>query len=245
MVLRVVDKPIEGRNIPDYWIRPPQTLSAREGMHRFVWNLHGPDPRGVSFGYPISAVFMNTAKEPAGPWVLPGTSSVKLTVNGKSYTQPLTVRMDPRVKTPMLALVKQHALSVRLVAELKNNADALESLRALRTKVREARATAPPGAAADALAEFDRKAAAIEGTGGGFFGGAGGAPSLGRSGGELGTLYGALQDADVAPTTQLLAAVAEKELAAKTVLVRWRVLRSTDLAALNTALRAAGLPEIH
>jgi hypothetical protein len=178
--------------------------------------------------------------------VLPGTYSVKLTVNGKTYTQPLIVRMDPRVKTPMLALVKQHALSVRLAVLLKDNADALESLRALRGRVREARAAAPQGAPADALTEFDRKAAAIEGTGGGFFGGGGGgAPTLARLGGELGTLYGALQGADAAPTTQLLATVAEKEAAAKTMLARWRVLRSTDLAALNTALHAAGLPEIH
>jgi hypothetical protein len=240
------EKPIEGRNIPDYWIRPPQVLSARGGMHRFVWDLHGPEPRGVSFGYPISAVYLNTPREPTGPWVLPGTYSVKLTVNGKTYTQPLIVRMDPRVKTPMLALVKQHALSVRLAVLLKDNADALESLRALRGRVREARAAAPQGAPADALTEFDRKAAAIEGTGGGFFGGGGGgAPTLARLGGELGTLYGALQGADAAPTTQLLATVAEKEAAAKTMLARWRVLRSTDLAALNTALHAAGLPEIH
>jgi len=27
---------------------------------------------------------------------MPGTYSVKLTVGGKTYTQPLTVRMDPR-----------------------------------------------------------------------------------------------------------------------------------------------------
>ena len=240
------EKPIEGRNIPDYWIRPPRVLSARGGMHRFVWDLHGPEPRGVNVGYPISAVYMNTVKEPAGPWVLPGTYSVKLTVNGKSYTQPLIVRMDPRVKTPMLALVKQHALSVRLAALLKDNADALESLRAIRTRVRDARATAPQGPATEALAEFDRKAAALEGSGGGFFGAGGsGAPTLARLGGELGALYGGLQDVDAAPTTQLLATINEKDTAAKTVIAQWRTLRSTDLAALNATLRAAGMQEIH
>jgi hypothetical protein len=30
--------------------------------------------------------------------VLPGTYTVKLTVNGKSYTQLLKVKMDPRAK---------------------------------------------------------------------------------------------------------------------------------------------------
>jgi len=30
--------------------------------------------------------------------VLPGNYSVRLTVQGKSYTQPLVVKMDPRLK---------------------------------------------------------------------------------------------------------------------------------------------------
>jgi hypothetical protein len=30
--------------------------------------------------------------------VLPGTYTVKLTVGGKSYTQPLIVKMDPRAR---------------------------------------------------------------------------------------------------------------------------------------------------
>ena len=32
------------------------------------------------------------------PWVAPGTYSVRLTADGKSSTQPITVKMDPRVK---------------------------------------------------------------------------------------------------------------------------------------------------
>ncbi len=229
------DAPLPGRNIPDYWIRPPQRLSAAPGMHRFVWDLHEPDPVGVNFGYPIAAVPMNTAKDPAGPWVLPGTYAVTLIVNGKRYSQPLTVRMDPRVKTPPLALVRQHTLSVRVVQGLKKTAAALEELRALRAKVRDARAAA--SAPAEALAEFDRKAAALEG--------GGGAPSLTRLSGELASLYGTLQDADVAPTTQVLSAIAEREAALKGLMAKWATLRSTDLAALNARLRAAGGAEIH
>jgi len=32
---------------------------------------------------------------------MPGKYIVKLTVDGKTYEQPLTVRMDPRIKTSM------------------------------------------------------------------------------------------------------------------------------------------------
>ena len=53
-------------------------------------------------------------KEPHGPWVLPGTYSVRLTVDGKSYKQPLTVKMDPRVPTPAAGLALQFSLSKQL-----------------------------------------------------------------------------------------------------------------------------------
>jgi hypothetical protein len=45
---------------------------------------------------------------------MPGTYTARLTVDGAVQTQPLTVRMDPRVKTPRAALQRQHDLSVAL-----------------------------------------------------------------------------------------------------------------------------------
>ena len=113
----------------------------------------------------------------------------------------------------------------------------LEELRALRAKVKAAQ-TGATGAAATALAEFDGKAAALEGS-------AGGGHSLGRLTGELGGLYGTLQEADVAPTTQTLAAIAEREATLRELLARWAALRGTELAALDATLRAAGMEEIH
>jgi hypothetical protein len=232
-----VQAPIPGRNIPDYWIRPPQVLSTAQGIHRFVWDLHEPEPVGVDFGYPIAAVPMNTPREPAGPWVLPGAYTVTLTVSGKRYSQPLTVRMDPRVKTPALELVRQYALSERMAQGLKKTTVALEELRALRVKLRDARA-ANAGPTGDAIAEYDRRAAALEGSDGG-------PATLGRLSGELASLYGTLQEADVAPTTQTLAAVAEREATLRQLLARWTALRGPDLETLNATLRAAGAAEIH
>src|SRR5260221_12547133 len=34
-------------NIPAYWVRPPQTLSAAAGAHRFLWDMHFPNVPGV------------------------------------------------------------------------------------------------------------------------------------------------------------------------------------------------------
>ena len=101
-------------NVPAYWIRPTLRLSTAAGMHRFVWDLHYEAPPGMRRSFPIAAVFHDTPREPSGPWAMPGAYRVRLTANGKSVTQPLTVRMDPRVKTPVPALQRQFSLSKQL-----------------------------------------------------------------------------------------------------------------------------------
>ena len=76
---------------------------------------------------PIAAIYMNTPREPRGPWVMPGTFAVKLTANGRTVTQPLVMRMDPRVKTPLAGLARQFALSTQLSAALARAAGALRN----------------------------------------------------------------------------------------------------------------------
>jgi photosystem II stability/assembly factor-like uncharacterized protein len=100
---------------PTYWIRPPQIPPAAAGMHRFVWDLRYTPPEALRHDYPMTAVHHDTPREPRGPIALPGEYSVKLTVNGKSFTQPLTVKMDPRVKTPPAGLKQQFDLAKKVV----------------------------------------------------------------------------------------------------------------------------------
>jgi hypothetical protein len=84
-------------NVPAYWVRPFEPLSAGAGMHRFVWDLHaaaaGRGGRGG--GCPISAIYMDTPCS-EGAWMPPGTYTVKLTVGGAVYAQALVVKPDPR-----------------------------------------------------------------------------------------------------------------------------------------------------
>jgi photosystem II stability/assembly factor-like uncharacterized protein len=100
-------------NIPLYWIRPQQILSAKAGTHRFTWDLHY-TPLNTPPSYPIAAIYRNTAPAPTSPWVMPGSYTVKLLVNGKSYSQPLLVKMDPRVKSSIKDLRLQHDLSLQV-----------------------------------------------------------------------------------------------------------------------------------
>jgi photosystem II stability/assembly factor-like uncharacterized protein len=118
---------VEGRNTPDYWIRPHQPLSASAGFHRFVWDLRHERPAVASFSYPIAAIYRNTPREPRGSWVLPGSYTVRLTVDGQSVTQALTVRLDPRVKTSPQDLRSQYEMSRAIDAALRRVASALGS----------------------------------------------------------------------------------------------------------------------
>jgi photosystem II stability/assembly factor-like uncharacterized protein len=88
-----------GLNVPTYWVRPAQILSAEGGMHRFVWDLRLAPPASGRRNYPISAIYHDTPAEPLGAWVPPGDYTVRLTVEGKTFTQPMTVKADPRQKS--------------------------------------------------------------------------------------------------------------------------------------------------
>ncbi|MGD8319753.1 MAG: glycoside hydrolase [Gemmatimonadota bacterium] len=111
---------LEGQQVPPRWVRPPELAipSAAPGMHRFVWDLHYEPPKGMRRGYPISAIDGYTPAEPRGPVALPGEYTVRLTVDGTSYTQTLRVRMDPRVETGPEGLRRQFDLSMRIKAVL-------------------------------------------------------------------------------------------------------------------------------
>jgi photosystem II stability/assembly factor-like uncharacterized protein len=71
------------------WQRPQESLSAAAGMHRFVWDFR-PQPTGGGRGGRGGGGRGAPALLPAGDY------SVRLTVNGRSYTQPLSVKDDPR-----------------------------------------------------------------------------------------------------------------------------------------------------
>jgi photosystem II stability/assembly factor-like uncharacterized protein len=98
-------------NLPTYWVRQPRVLSTDAGMHRWVWDLRLRPPDALAHEYPISAIYRDTPPGPLGPWVVPGEYVVKLTVDGKTYSQVLNVKMDPRSKTTVIGLAQQYSLA--------------------------------------------------------------------------------------------------------------------------------------
>ncbi len=84
-------------NIPLYWIRPEQLLSAETGSHRFLWDMHY-TPLDQPPSYPMTAVYENTPPAETSPWVMPGVYTAKLTVDGQSWKQSFTIKMDTESK---------------------------------------------------------------------------------------------------------------------------------------------------
>jgi anti-sigma-K factor RskA len=62
--------------------------------------------------------------------------------------------------------------------------------------------------------------------------------------GELGQISGAIEGADSAPGEQVLHAWQVTQKKADTALGKWNAVKSGDLAAVNTQLKQANLPEI-
>jgi hypothetical protein len=187
--------------LPLYWPAPQLVLSKDAGHHRFWWDMHydplggGGGGRGGGAG---GAVPHRTYPGVSSPWVAPGTYTVRLTVDGKSVTQPIDVKLDPRVKvTPAVQQI------FTLTTQAENNAAAAEAtakeIRAAADKLR----AKPQSAANDALVkELDALAppaaapggdpGAARGAGGGRGGGRGGG---GRAGGAAGAGAGGAQAA--------------------------------------------------
>jgi photosystem II stability/assembly factor-like uncharacterized protein len=227
--------------IPMYWVRPQQVLSAEKGMHRFVWDMHYPPPEALNREFPISAIVHDTPQLPLGAWAMPGNYTVKLTIDGKAYTQPLTIRMDPRIKTSDADLRKQFEMEAGIVQGMEKTFEALQQVRSLRPQITD-RAGKVKGALADSLATLDKQAAQLEGASqGAFFG----VPPSGKQPENLsalnqhfGQLLGVVDSADAAPTTQASSVYLELEGSLEKVLAEWKKVRD-GLQALNTSLAKA------
>jgi photosystem II stability/assembly factor-like uncharacterized protein len=216
-------------NIPLYWIRPQQLLSAKAGPHRFLWDMHyTPIPEPPS--YPIAAVYQNTAPRIFSPWVMPGHYTVRLTVNGKQYTQPLAVKMDPRVKTTAAALLQQFSLSMDCYNGTKQASSVLNQAGAIQNQVK-ALLPKAGGQALAALNRFDRQLDSLTGS----------KLNPGRLEAIFGTLFNDLQDTDMPPLPVTVDAVTRGLTDLKQVQANWMAIKVKDLPGVNAVLQKEGM----
>ena len=197
-----------------YWIRPQQILSAEAGSHRFVWDMHY-TPLNVPAAYPIGATYENTAPAETSPWVMPGNYFVRLTVDDKTYEQTFIIKSDPRIKTSLKDLQLQHDLSLMAYQYRLQIMNALNEIRDLRKKIKKRIADATGTAITD-LNQCDAQAATLESSPQ-----SSSQASFGRLNNSFASVFNVLQEADVAPTSQAIAAVKDAEQSFKTLFAKW------------------------
>ena len=229
-------------DIPTYWIRPPRAVSAEPGMHRFVWDLHYPPPDALEHEYPMSAIYHDTPRHPLGRAVLPGRYTVRLLVDGKTYSQPLEIKMDPRVKTSPDGLRRQFELETKIAEAMHRDYQAVQQVRGLRDQLKALQKNEPVQFASE-IAELEKKLADLQGTGGGYGAAFLRTPQgrgLARLNAGLTELLGIADSADVPPTTQAGKMFAEVEAALDQQLTALRQITEKDVPALNAKLKQAG-----
>jgi photosystem II stability/assembly factor-like uncharacterized protein len=229
--------------IPLYWVRMPKALPAGAGMHRWVWDLHYSRPVSPRSEYPISAVPGDTPRVPQGPLALPGPYTAKLTVNGRAYSQSLTVKKDPRVKTPDDGLSQMFQMESRLAAIMTDSSRSLGEARSARDQLQ--KLTGPGrGQVADAISSAETKVAAVLGAEGPRGGDSAARATLTAVSAAIGALYAELGRADATPTLAQHNAATETENRFAEAMKQWATWKQTDLPALNQQLRGANLSEI-
>jgi hypothetical protein len=147
------------------------------------------------------------------------------------------------VKTSNADLLEQFKLSKQIYDEwLKLDSISL-SLRRVRQQITELQTKVPAGDLKTHINALAEKLQSFSPLGGGGVAGAG-PRTLAVASGRVRTLFNVIQNVDVAPTSQVVAAVPGVLEEARAVQENWQTIKSQDLAALNRELRTAGLLEI-
>jgi len=216
------------------WLEKPERLSEEAGQHRFVWDLrYGPTGLNSAEDYDEEG-----SEHWKGPLVQPGQYTVKLTMAGHGWKQPLQVVMDPRSRATQAELGEQFDWARRAFKDLvvaRRTAARVEAFQAELTKNAEAK----PPAVADAIEKVGKKA-------GDILTGRAGEPEEGLQGATRGltAAFNALESADRMPPSQVIALYIQSAKILRERLADWSVMKERTLAALNHQLLDAGLPVI-
>ena len=229
------DKPykIPDVNIPQYWIREQQILSAAKGAHRFVWDMHYA-PLDVQPSYPIAATFHQTAPDPTAPWVMVGEYVAKLTVNGKATEHPLSIRLDPRVKTSEKDLKMQHDLSYSCYLMRQALMADLKEINALKTILKTITLPKNEATTAASIKALDTTIATLESV----------KPNANSLDAALNGIFNILHDTEMPPTTQTVIAVNETKKLVENWQKQWQTVKLKDIPPINIALKRLKMKEI-
>ncbi len=228
--------------IPLFWLRKRRILSTAAGMHRWVWDLRYAPPESEHFSYPISAIPHDTPRTPQGPLVLPGHYTVRLIADGHTYSEPLLVKMDPRVKTPFSGLVQAFHMEMRLVSIMNSSYTAAGEVRALNDDLEKLSKQAS-GSVSGPVAVLEQKVAEVLKGAENSIGSE--QPTLSSVADHASSLYDLVESVDATPTAAQMAALEQIEHNYSEVMNRWDEIKASELPEINGRLRGSKLPQLH
>ncbi len=260
-ITSVIPPKVERPPYPDYWLKSPESraLSTNIGTNRTNWNLRYDDPPGFNpdINNQMNAAPDQVTNGPHGPLVLPGTYTIKLFVDGQTYTQSVVLHNDPRIgESPAMMAALRAQLKLALAASdgMKNTFAANDEITAVRTQFAKITAGSPPADVATAATALSTKLAtfggAVQGGRGGGFGGAPRVPgsilSFTAISGTFYTVLGPLTQngIDMPPTRAMIntweSGCREFTLTANS----WKSMLGEDLVTFNAMLTKNNLPQL-
>ena len=218
-------------------------LPADAGLNRFVWDLRYEGATKV----PRAPLWGGNTD---GPVALPGTYQVRLTVLGKTYTAPLEIKADARLKVSQEDLAKQFDLLLKIRDKVTETDDAIIQIRDVREQVnaenKRLKNDPREKAVADAGKALDKKMTEVEEQL---------IQTKAKSGQDvlnfpvrlnnhLVALGGVVGSADSAPTKQSYEVFDMLSKAVDEQLAKWKAIVSTDVAAYNNLIKQQEVPAI-
>jgi len=242
--------------VPDYWLRKPLAMTANTGTNRINWDLYYEDPPALShnWGQVMPAVFQDTPYTPQGAVALPGTYTVRLTVDGKTSEQKLVVHEDPRIgesAAVMAGLRAQSELEQKNTDGMAATNTGYRQATQLRTQLKALNAQSLPGDVGKAVSALDAKVSPVQGLLSAAASGPYGVPAYtgnpgftGINGAFAGLMVIVDYMSDHAPVDAQVKAFHDYCTDLNNNLALWRTINTTDLPALNEVLRKNNLPAL-
>jgi hypothetical protein len=217
--------------------------TGNAGLNRFVWNLRYEDSTKVP-----GAILWGGSNQ--GPVAVPGNYQVRLTVHGKSYTEPLEIKEDPRQKVTEADLQKQLDLLLQIRDQVSKVDDAINQMNSVKKQVddldKRLASDAHGKAVRDAGKKLEDRIAPVEDAL---------IQSKAKSGqdvlnypirlnNELVALAGSISTTDAAPTQQAYEVFNLLKQQSDDQLARWSDLVKTDIANFNQLVKQQQVPAI-
>jgi hypothetical protein len=230
----------EGFGTPD---RNAGKLPGEAGLNRFVWDL---EYEGAS-KVPHAPLWGGGT---SGPKALPGKYEVRLTVLGKTYTAPLEIQPDPRLKVTQADLQKQFDLLLKIRDKMTETDDAINQMRDVREQIGviNKRLKNDPRAktVADAGKALDKKMTEVEEAL---------IQTKAKSGqdvlnfpirlnNQMAALGGVVESADSAPTQQSYEVFEMLSKAIDEQVAKWKSIVATDVKGYNDLVKQQDVPAV-